>query len=247
MNNLKNMNEFFKSNKYLLLWLAVSLAAAAGFTAAFFATGGRSHLFFIPQVGFTLLFLVLLRILLGRLVKGGLFVPFRRTRRLLGGIGSLLFRFASGITNAVKAKVSGIFARFIPQGRSAKALVLRHFKDERSSAYIERRSSRPRFRKLKWKNLTTNQERIRFIYIAFLERQIKKGAAYSTTDTPNELYIKLRMKNSGLSDRLFGLYNRARYQVTRTAEGYGNDDTADTGISAQDVQDVLPYSTGKMP
>jgi len=82
------------------------------------------------------------------------------------------------------------------------------FQDERTRMRSKKRN---RFRKMKWKNLKSHSERIRFIYISFLQRKINKGAVVLTSDTPNEVAEKL---NAEENIALFKLYNIARYGNT---------------------------------
>ncbi|MCL2664279.1 MAG: hypothetical protein FWE82_01575 [Defluviitaleaceae bacterium] len=74
-----------------------------------------------------------------------------------------------------------------------------------------------RFKKMKWKNLQSNRERVRFIYISFLKQKMRQGLEISPADTPNELHGKLLQKNDAAGEKIFPLYNIARYKDDETA------------------------------
>lgn len=93
-------------------------------------------------------------------------------------------------------------------------------------------SFRP-FRRLKWRNMNTERDKIRYIYIEYIAKAIRTGFRFHPSQTPNEINAALSRLDTLPDTRLFELYNRARY-----AE---ND-----GITPEDVRDLLP-SIGKKP
>ena len=63
--------------------------------------------------------------------------------------------------------------------------------------------------KLKWKDLETNQAKIRYIYAMYIRKSIKEGFHFDASKTPDELSNKLTLNDE--SKKLFGIYVGARY------------------------------------
>ena len=77
------------------------------------------------------------------------------------------------------------------------------------------RGSRIKIDKLpKWKNLTDNHQRVRFIFTKHINFRIKKGYRYNKTLTPSETEKELRklLKEDEDISLLFDSYRLARYE-----------------------------------
>ena len=66
-----------------------------------------------------------------------------------------------------------------------------------------------RRRHLRWRDMKSNQDKIRFYYMRYVLGTVKKGAPFSYHLTPGEL--KALWKNPENAEPLTGLYYRARY------------------------------------
>lgn len=66
----------------------------------------------------------------------------------------------------------------------------------------------------KWKNLTSNQQRVRYIFTKHMNHRIKKGFRFNKTYTPNELEKELNklLKEDESVSLLFDSYRLARYE-----------------------------------
>ena len=64
---------------------------------------------------------------------------------------------------------------------------------------------------LKWRDLTENAEKIRFIYVKYIVKLIKNGFEIPAFLTPNEVRTGLELEPETTDDKLFDLYNGARY------------------------------------
>ena len=62
---------------------------------------------------------------------------------------------------------------------------------------------------LRWRDMKTNQDKIRFYYMRYVLGTVKKGAPFAYHLTPGEL--KALWKNPEGAEPLTGLYYRARY------------------------------------
>lgn len=62
---------------------------------------------------------------------------------------------------------------------------------------------------VKYKDLTDNSDKIRFIYVKYMVKLIKGGYKLPPSQTPNETKIDLKLEND--DERLVELYNGARY------------------------------------
>lgn len=92
-------------------------------------------------------------------------------------------------------------------------------KDERSFVFdMEENDLVRRFRNLgggmKWKDLQDNADKIRFIYIKYINKLMKKGYKFSTILTPLETLEKWKLQKSE-SAFMFPLYTVARYSGGR--------------------------------
>lgn len=202
--------KIWRENKIVVISFFVSLAMAATASVVFFAAGGDNLFLFIVKVLAIVIFLVCLRAfvkVLKRYVTVSEKLKKSKAWKALGRVFGALFDAFAKMSNAIRSKTYGIFAKIFPH----KGPLLRRYNDERAFVFGEKSRIGSRLRKMKWRNLGSNRERIRYIYIAFLKKQIKAGADVNPSDTPNELYVKLHEKNSGLENTLFSLYNVARY------------------------------------
>lgn len=87
------------------------------------------------------------------------------------------------------------------------------------------------FRRLKWRDMNTESERVRYIYIEYIKKAIKTGFRFRSSQTPNEIGALFSRLDNLSNSQLFDLYNRARYAEK-------------DGITPEDVQNLL-ISTGK--
>ncbi len=92
-------------------------------------------------------------------------------------------------------------------------------KDEHSFIFEEEEDGLlRRFRNLgsgmKWKDLKNNADKIRFIYIKYINRLMKKGYRYSAILTPMETLNKWKLEKDE-SAYMFPLYTDARYSGGR--------------------------------
>ena len=217
--------KIWRENKIVVISFFISLAAAVTASIIFFAVGGDKLFLFIVKVAAIVIFIICFRAFVKVLKKYmTVFEKLKKTKiwRALGSVFGSLFDAFAKMGNAIKNKTYGILAKIFPH----RGLRLRRYNDERTFVFGEKSRIGSRLRKMKWRNLSSNRERIRYIYIAFLKKQIKAGADINPADTPNELYAKLHEKNSGLENTLLSLYNVARYGVD------------DGRISEEDVEQV---------
>ncbi len=66
---------------------------------------------------------------------------------------------------------------------------------------------------LRWKDLETNAEKIRFLFIKYFVKLIKSGYKYKAIKTPDEVRAELKLKDE--PEQLFILYTGARYSGGR--------------------------------
>ncbi len=94
--------------------------------------------------------------------------------------------------------------------------------DEHSFIFdFGRKGSRNRGNKMaKWKDLTDNRQKVRFIFTKHVNHRIKKGYRFNKSYTPNELekdMQKLLKEDEDIS-LLFSCYRTARYQDPERTE-----------------------------
>ena len=63
----------------------------------------------------------------------------------------------------------------------------------------------------KWRDMTENSEKIRFLYIKYIVKLIKGGYKFQKAYTPNEVRSDLAIEAENQDNMLFDLYNGARY------------------------------------
>lgn len=67
------------------------------------------------------------------------------------------------------------------------------------------------FHRLKWKDMHTDSEKVRYIYIMYIRRAIRMGFRFRQTQTPKEINSLLSHIDDLSNEQLFSLYNLARY------------------------------------
>jgi len=203
--------KIFRENKKVFIIFIISFLLAIVANIVFFTVGGTSFSLFILQILSLINFFIQLKNLAKVLAKYIKIKPSNKIKKAMLRVANLfsaLFGAFAKITNTINERAKNIFGKLISRGNGP---LLRRYNDEMTYIKNEKNRLGNRLRKMKWRNLETNRDRIRFIYIAFLKKQIKAGAPISLADTPNELYVKLQEKNNELEDALFSLYNVARY------------------------------------
>ncbi len=89
-------------------------------------------------------------------------------------------------------------------------------KDEKTFIFGEEDEEKRRKRhmiksKSKWKDLTENAEKIRFLYLEYILKLVKKGYKYRAIYTPNEVRTDLKLEEEQQENEIFDLYYGARY------------------------------------
>ena len=80
----------------------------------------------------------------------------------------------------------------------------------------------------KWRDMTENSEKIRFLYIKYVVKLIKGGYKFNTVLTPNEVKDDLKLDEEAEDGMLFDLYNGARYSGGSI---YITDEQVDTAVA----------------
>ncbi len=138
-------------------------------------------------------------------------LPKQLKTDMLNGFLWLMSKAGQGIHNVVFAIRHALGIPDPPKRTKAR--------DERSFVFdMEDSDLVRRFRNLggglKWKDLDNNADKIRFIYIKFINKLMKKGYKFSTILTPLETLEKWKLQGSE-SAYMFGLYTDARYSGGR--------------------------------
>ncbi|MBQ7500784.1 MAG: hypothetical protein IJT91_07795 [Clostridia bacterium] len=100
--------------------------------------------------------------------------------------------------------------------------------DEKSYFYDDdnkKKTSRGKPVKLRWKDMKTKSDKIRFLYISYIGRAIRDGYAFSNKRTPLETAEHMDQPDQGR--RLTDMYCRARYAVSFDADDKDIDDLSD--------------------
>lgn len=84
--------------------------------------------------------------------------------------------------------------------------------DERSIIFDNevRRTRKKRLARQKYSDMTTNRERIRFLWAKYIVSFAKQGLTPSISQTPDEIKDSLEIREE-MGERLFSLYYTARY------------------------------------
>jgi len=200
------MKNFWQENKITIIAFCITMGAMLVATYFFVVTGGLNFALFIVQIISAISFLYWLRKLATALVKRiaiGKRIKNSRLAKLLMRLVDAVVKMSGKATG----KVGGFFSRLIPTGNP----ILKLYSDERSLISFRSDNLGSKLRKMRWRSLEDNRQRVRFCYIAYIRKQLKLGARISTADTPNELYNKLSTTDSNPDKNLFDLYNLARY------------------------------------
>lgn len=228
------MRKIIRENKAAFILLIASLAAGVSASAVFFITGGDNlYLFLLMGVSFVWLYFQLrafMKILGEYEWENPVTVRIKKNlRKIFDTIFTFLGEILAPIIRKLKELADKLPRFQLPRRRKTNRLTL--FQDERTRMSFDKKHNL--FHKIKWKNLQSHRERIRFIYISFLQQKIKKGAVVLPSDTPNELAVKLKTDDD-LTVKLCSLYNVARYA------------DADTFIEKEDVEKVLPCASKRL-
>ncbi|MCL2386425.1 MAG: hypothetical protein FWC89_02640 [Defluviitaleaceae bacterium] len=228
------MIKIIRENKLEVLLLLISLLTAIIATAGFFLAYGQNlHLFLIMLGSWVWLYLKF-RAFMKILAKYEWENPVTaKIRKFLGALVGKLFGFLGNQFARLARKIKELASKLprvpLPALRKSNRLTLFH--DEKIRVFTHKK--RDPFRKMKWKNLQSHRERVRFIYVSFLQQKIKKGAIVKPSDTPNELSVTLNA-NEDPTTQLFSLYNIARYSHDKTA------------IAEEEVEYILPCASRRL-
>lgn len=138
-------------------------------------------------------------------------IPVQLKKDILHGVAWVFNKIGAGIHTAVYAVRHALGIPDPPKRTKAR--------DERSFVFdMEENDLVRRFRNLggglKWKDLQDNADKIRFIYIKYINRFMKKGYKFSTILTPMETLEKWKLQDHE-SAFMFPLYTDARYSGGR--------------------------------
>lgn len=134
-------------------------------------------------------------------------IPKTLRRAVLDKFMYALRKVASGIAKVSKRVLSFFGVRFdrYKKVRDERSFV---FDPEEMGVFRKRRSVKS---STKWKDLTENAEKVRFIYVKYVMKLIKGGYKFFPFLTPNELKDDLKVENESSEAELFDMYNGARY------------------------------------
>ena len=225
----------WRENKLLMLWPLASAAAlfAVLYWLQFGGVRGESVPLFAVEMAL-LGNLILSWQQFGKmLARHGVFEPMSKRFKRVGAFIEMVLKHIAQLAVDGKNKV----VNFVANALGGKHQRLGGYKDERISVYHAYKRLDSGLRKLKWRQLTTNRDRIRFIYIAFLRRKIKAGANVSPAFTPYEQHAMLHQQDKALKDELFTTYNTARYQAP------DDEAASDNGITDDAVQHLRRYAS----
>ena len=126
-------------------------------------------------------------------------------------LSTILLRF-----NRLKKEFLNLFNKYTEKFMSywenaGKGVRIKNYKDEKKLIFGLREEMQRDMvlRKMKWKDLVTNNEKIRYIYISLMNKLINKGYEIRTCDTPRE--IERRLSEHVSFGDLIPVYNEARY------------------------------------
>ena len=133
--------------------------------------------------------------------------------RIIGGIA----KFIANIAKGLGLKLGFIVSKMKPPS----ALHITLFKDEKSSLHhssSEKKRVSP-YKRMKWKHLTTDADRVRYVYYFFMRKKIRKGYPYVPAETPTEIRHNLQPETAAFPEsELFDMYNVHRYNHAATSE-----------------------------
>ena len=134
-------------------------------------------------------------------------IPKSLRRAVLDKLLYALRKVASGVAKVSKKVLSFFGVRFdrCKKVKDERSFV---FDPEEMGIFRKRRSVKS---STKWKDLTENAEKVRFIYIKYVMKLIKGGYKFFPFLTPNELRDDLKVEEETAESELFDMYNGARY------------------------------------
>lgn len=138
-----------------------------------------------------------------------------RLKKVLKKVGGRLLPVFSKMRAALKKMGEGVFRfrnRFRRKAGNSKKKKGRKFGGAYRDEFLYAEGSGLfgfRRHHLKWRDMKTNQDKVRFYYMRYVLGTVKKGAPFGYHLTPGEL--KALWKNPEGAEPLTGLYYRARY------------------------------------
>jgi hypothetical protein len=193
-----------------ILFITASIAA---FNAEYIETAG--FLIGLSVISVTLFFRFLGKYLLtlpiGKKIAG-------IVSKLLSGALRGIKMFFTDVVGGVARKIGHVLDRILPKN----IFKLTVFKDERISlrgGKQKMRNNSP-YRRMKWKDLKTDTDKVRFAYYFFMRKKMKKGYVYRPSQTPSEVCGEI-WRNEGAFNavELFDMYNVYRYDDTVNTNG----------------------------
>ena len=100
------------------------------------------------------------------------------------------------------------FRKMFPDKKGSELFRIKGYKDEVFKYYNDAGAA-IKHKRLKWKELKTNSEKVRYLYADFLKKRIKKGFAFRYSDTPVQVQSKLPEEFN--TNPVFDYYHEARY------------------------------------
>jgi len=136
--------------------------------------------------------------------------PKTVTAQIMKKLTRLYTRFVSGPLSKVYSMLRKVFG--LPEYRRKRG------KDEKSFIFdLENTDLFRRFQsvknQLRWRDLETNGQKIRYLFIKYMVKLIKSGYRFQSYKTPDEMREELSLKPE--PERLFVLYTGARYGEAR--------------------------------
>ncbi len=166
----------------------------------------QSRLFRYVQQGTYVITVILAFIAANKLRK---LIPKTLRRAFTDGLLKAARAIARGMSK-VSQKLLAVFGIDISRKRATKV------KDEKSFVFDIQEMNV--FKKLmsfkglgKWRDISENADKIRFIYTKYIIRRVKKGYKHSPSLTPCEVRDELEVEPEQSDFELFDMYNGARY------------------------------------
>ncbi len=134
-------------------------------------------------------------------------IPKTLRRAVVDKLLYALRKVASGVAKVSRRVLSFFGVRFdrYKKVKDERSFV---FDPEEMGIFKKRRSVKS---STKWKDLTENAEKVRFIYIKYVVKLIKSGYKFFPFLTPNELREDIEVEKESSEFELFDMYNGARY------------------------------------
>lgn len=127
--------------------------------------------------------------------------------RLSSGVGAVT-RFFRSFTKKIAVKLGLRRNLVYIKGRDKIEFA---FGEHKKAKGREEKKHKPVFPK--WKDLKDNRERVRFIYIVFIKKCIKRGFHFDRAMTPAD--ISKKIAETPAQQRVFACYNDVRYSDER--------------------------------